>query len=41
MDQKLKRSNLAKEIHQGIKNITSISKIINKIAITQNLISKV
>ena len=36
-----KRSNLDNETHQGIKNIMSISKMINKIAITQNFISKV
>ena len=41
MDQKLNKSNLDIEIHHGIKNIISISKIMNNIAITQNLTSNV
>jgi hypothetical protein len=41
MDQKPNKSSFETDTHHGIKNIISISKMINKIAITQNLISNV
>ena len=40
IDQKPNKSKFDSDTHQGAKNIISISKIINKIAVTQNFTSK-